>query len=315
MPHVETTKPCACSAIIGLFSSSHSEASFRVRLLEKFLLVVTKMTSDGKSPDAERSQFEMQVLACLQSLKSDMQSMTDRLEKVEEATKEIDEPQALGASSSGSAQRASTNHVCSTPRDPPSKSWAERMDEEDPIEGLSMEIDDGAGDEHDAKGIRLFTVSDRTESFLRPLFAAPLPNSARRQLRERFGAPNLPFTASPHLDKVLKSMVPASAKTRDAELARLQALALDAVGPLARIVEDATNGQLTAEDNMDAVQTSLRLLGNLSAQCNRLRRTAVLKNLNPRIADMAEEDGLYREAGLGLFGEASAERQKSATRS
>ena len=98
-------------------------------------------------------------------------------------------------------------------------------------------------------------------------------------------------------------MLPSTIKARDTELARVLALALDAVGPLVRIVKDAHNGQLTAEENLNVVQTSLRLLGNLNAQCNRLRRTAALKSLNPRIADMAEKDSLYREAGINLFRE------------
>ena len=61
-------------------------------------------------------------------------------------------------------------------------------------------------------------------------------------------------------------MLPSTTKARDTELAKatVQALALDAVGPLVRIVEDAHNGQPTAEDNLNGVQTSLRLLGNLN---------------------------------------------------
>jgi len=271
------------------------------------------MASDGTmSPlTSEPASFEHQVMAYLQGLKTDMQSMSSRLEKVEKDHEESK------TSPPRPAQRALTDTVLSTPRETSSSnslSWAEMMDLEDEQQlmddcEVSKSEQDG-GEEHDAKGIRLFPTSERTESFLRPLFASPLPNSTRRQLRERFGSPNLPFTAAPHLDKVLKSRLPAATKSKDKELAKLQALALDAVGPLCKIVEDAHSGQLTARDNLDAVQTSLKLLGNLSAQCNRIRRTAILQSLNPRIADMAEEDEVYRNAGLNLFGEGFCRKAK-----
>ena len=294
MSHDKFTKPCVCSTFIGHFSSSHSEAlGFRSSIeTDSSFIFVTKMASDSKSPDViQSSPFEMQVMACLKELKTDMQSMSDRLERVED--------------SAGPARRAQMDHV-TFPRQSPAKSWGKRMEEEDPIENSLMEVNE---DDIDAKGIRLFPVSDWTESFLRPIFS-PFANPARRQLRDRYGLPNVPCTAFPHLDKVLKPMLPAPTKTRDTELARVQSLALDAFGPLVRIVEDAQNGQLTAERTVEAVQTSLRLLGNLSANCNRMRRTTALKSLNPRIVDMADEDSLYCDAGLNLFGDGFCRKVK-----
>ena len=46
------------------------------------------------------------------------------------------------------------------------------------------------------------------------------------------------------------------------------------------------------------------------SQCNGLSRTTALKSLNPQIADMAEEDSLYREAGLNFFGEGFCRKAK-----
>ena len=143
-------------------------------------------SDDGKSPDVrssaaspavEHSPFERQVMACLQSLKTDMQSMSNRLDKVESSGKEIDESKTPSASPIGSARRASANCPAPpTPQDSSSKSWADTMDEEDPIDGSSsMDVEDGAGEEHDAKGTHLFPISVRTESLLRPNFATPPP--------------------------------------------------------------------------------------------------------------------------------------------
>ena len=212
------------------FSSSHREAlGFRSSIeTDSYFIFVTKIASDGKSPDViQPSPFEMRVMACLKELKTDKQSMPDHLERVED--------------SAGPARRARMHHVTS-PRQSRAKSWGERMEEEDPIENSSMEVNE---DDIDARGIRLFPVSDGTASFLRPIFSSPLASPARHQLRDRYVHPDVPCTASPHLDNVLKPMLPAPTKTRETELARVQSMGLDAV--VVRIVKDAQNGQLTAE--------------------------------------------------------------------
>ena len=75
--------------------------------------------------------------------------------------------------SQGLAQRACTHRINSTPKESSSLSWAETMEKEDPIEGpssLGMEVD---GEEHDARGMRLFNLTDRTESLIRPHFSGP----------------------------------------------------------------------------------------------------------------------------------------------
>ena len=59
-----------------------------------------------------------------------------------------------------------------------------------------MEVEEAAGGEPSTEGIKLFTLADKAEAFIRPacLSPAPLPNSTRRQLVERFGKPSLPCT-------------------------------------------------------------------------------------------------------------------------
>ena len=51
------------------------------------------------------------------------------------------------------------------------------------------------------------------------------------------------------------------------------------------------------------VQTSARLLGNLSAFCSRLRNyggLSVLQSANWRIVNMADEDEIFQDAGRKL---------------
>ena len=251
------------------------------------------------------------MMALLQGIKNDMQSMSDRLSKVEKEQ-----------SSPASAGRPSTNRMAAQSASPVGLSnhlsWAERMEEHDRMIEDTPEEDHAAKNmadveedyEVDAKGAKLFQVSDQTFGFLKQSFTGTLANTTRRQTREKFGLPNTPFTATPSLDKVLRSRVTQATKSRDKELARLQSLALDAVGPLSFIVEEALKGRLLAADNLEAAQSALRLLGNFSNQCNRLRRTNVLTNLNTSLVDMAEEDEIFKDAGQELFGAGFCKKAK-----
>ena len=60
---------------------------------------------------------------------------------------------------------------------------------------------------------------------------------------------------------------------------------------------------------LEAVQSAVKLLGNFSA-CNRERRQIALSSLNPRIADMAEDDSIFTEVRQNLFGEGFYKKAK-----
>ena len=100
-----------------------------------------------------------------------------------------------------------------------------------------------------------------------------IPTTSRRQTRERFGDPKCPPTRVP---KLVKDRVSQEAVKLDKAMARLQALFLDAVGPLATILEEGENGSLTADKAMTAVKTALRFIGNASIQMSRERRKRTL---------------------------------------
>ena len=88
-------------------------------------------------------------------------------------------------------------------------------------------------------------------------------------------------------------------------------LPLDGMFPLCRLLNDAHSGKLHLRDiALDAVQTSIRLLGSVTTHCNRLRRTSALQNLNRGIVDVAEEDSIFKNAGIRLFGEGFSEKAK-----
>ena len=97
--------------------------------------------------------------------------------------------------------------------------WAERME-------LETEALSSSGDE-----IRPVKVREETELVLQKAFV-PLKNQDRRALRRQFLVPDMLLTMAPKLDKVMAAECVPAVRSSDQTLARLQALMLDAVGPL-----------------------------------------------------------------------------------
>ena len=273
------------------------------------------MASDELQSVSEMEQImsylrtlQADVQTGMQSVRSDLQSLSDRLQKVEEGESQSQTP----SPSPRPAQRASTDVLPSLPSS--SRSWADRVAQEEDVDAFehSMDLNVEPGD--DAKGIRIFPLEEATESFLSQALSSPLPSQVRRQLRERFGKPNLPKATTPQLDNVMRPLMSSQAKGRDKELAKIQTFCLDAFAPLARYINEANSdsGQLSAADYLEMVRTSARLLGNrrLSAFCSRLRRSSVLQTVNSRIVDMADEDEIFQDAGRKLFGEGFTKKAK-----
>ena len=169
---------------------------------------------------------------------------------------------------------------------------------------VTWDVDDD--DLTETKGDKLFKVGERTEKFLDSHFSGPVPN----QTRDKYGAPSTTGTACPTMDKVIKGRLPAATKLRDRQLAKQQALMLDAVGPVTYILESAVKGELTQKAAIEAAQTALKLLGNASGNANRERRKSALQSLNPRLVDMAEDEAIYKTAGPLLFGEGFTKKAK-----
>ena len=194
------------------------------------------------------------------------------------------------------------------PRSESTLHWADRDDEVMDYEAeVTWDVDDD--DLTETKGVKLFKVGERTEKFLDHFFG-PLPNQTRRQWRDKYGAPSTAGTACPTIDKVLKGRLPAATKLRDRQLAKQQALMLDAVGPVTYILESAAKGELTQKPAIEAIQTALKLLGNASGIANRERRKSGLQSLNPRLVAMAEDEAIYKTAGTLLFGEGFTKKAK-----
>ena len=113
-----------------------------------------------------------------------------------------------------------------------------------------------------------------------------------------------------NLDKVIKSRLPTVTKSRDRQLAKQQALTLDAVGPVTYILEEAVKGQLNKKQWM----MQHRLLYDSSAMprlhASREWRKNALQSMNTRLLDMAEDDAMYKLAAPFLFGEGFCKKAK-----
>ena len=111
------------------------------------------------------------------------------------------------------------------------------MELEDEVEGQG----DSPVDRTGGNKICLTQVHECTEDFLRKAFTA-VSSTDRRQLRQQFIVLDMPFTTAPRLDKVMAAECSKSLKSADNLLSRIQALFLDAMGPLSGLLEKVNNG-------------------------------------------------------------------------
>lgn len=203
---------------------------------------------DDDALSQQQSSFETRVLQMLGHLSDDMQSMGERLCDLEgrQTSTDVDaasiasiaEGEAHGSTTctgtkpaqSAKGKGPSPLAIASSDETDPNL-WANR-DEESMDYNFEVHFDDEEEDSIEAKGVKLFKVSEKTEKFLNNAFSSGSANTIRRQWRDKYGAPQTTATACPSLDKVIKSRLPAVTKSRDRQLAKQQALMLDAVGPL-----------------------------------------------------------------------------------
>jgi hypothetical protein len=188
--------------------------------------------------------------------------------------------------------------------------WSERPLDETPDYNLQLSWDDeDLGDESSATS-NLFSISENTSKLLQDSFLKAIPNPARKQLREKHGDPRCPPTRVPKLDKMVRDRMSQGAVKLDRSLTRLQALCVDAVGPLASLVELAERNQLTAEGAVALSKLALRFVGNASIQFSRERRKRAIEEMNGKLVELAEKDSIYEKAAPMLFGDEFAKEAK-----
>ena len=69
-----------------------------------------------------------------------------------------------------------------------------------------------------------------------------------------------------------------STKSADHQLSRIQALFLDAAGPLSGLLDSINQGiEVTLDDVESVVKAALTFLGNASSQCTALKKVNILE--------------------------------------
>ena len=96
----------------------------------------------------------------------------------------------------------------------------------------------------------------------------------------------------------------------DQLLARMQALCVDAIGPLVTLLELAEQDQLTAERVVTLTKLALRFVGSASVQVSRERRKRAIEEMNGKLVELVEKDSIYEKAAPLLFGDQFAKEAK-----
>ena len=184
--------------------------------------------------------------------------------------------------------------------------------QKNPSSGDSNSRQKDSDDEGDDSSGRLVQLTETTKSFLEAAFSGTMSNEDRRKRVEKVGVPDCDQVRCPKLDGVLKAVLPRDAIKADGYLSRLQQFWLDAVAPLAALLENAEAGELTPEKAVSAAQTALYLMGNAHQQTAQERRKKLILKLNPSLKFMAEDAKSFSSAAPMLFGEEFA-KQATAT--
>ena len=152
------------------------------------------------------------------------------------------------------------------------------------------------------------SVPQEVESFLKGCVAAPLTNTQRKGMLEKFPRPQVQEVRPPKLDPTLKLLVPKSASGHDGWLQKMQALALDAYGPLVSLLGREEDNVPSYEETKSAIRCSLKLMGNLFARLSQERRRKALCAINKDLGHMADEKF---GSGQSLFGDKVVDRIKA----
>ena len=178
--------------------------------------------------------------------------------------------------------------------------WADRDDGELPDYGETIYWEPDPDSEDPDSEVQ--KLSATTSRIVQEAFSHSIPNERRRNLKRKLPTPDTPHTKCPKLDPAIQSRLPKHAKDADRNLARLQTLVLDAAAPLINTLEAARVGSLTTREAAESAQLALKLLGNASANISIERRHKATTHLNPELSTLVQDEGSFKESAPLLFG-------------
>ena len=158
---------------------------------------------------------------------------------------------------------------------------------------------------------KVVEVSERTKKFLQEKCTRRVPNSERREIREKFPFPKVPATRPAQLDPMMRSEASTAAKAADKQLAKVQTLLLDSLAPLTSVIESHHKGDtLDLKEVVQAVRSGITLIGNANAHLLHLRRERIVNEMNKALLPIVGDDDNFKEAAPLLFGTEFAKKSK-----
>ena len=273
-------------------------------------------SSDPIDQSAESDEVRQVLREMSETFSRQMAAMSGQLSTLSERLDNVERP-----GRQRSVQDTILDSAISTESERISHLWCDRpLDEPLPREPLSWPDEDDAADDgtDDADGCQLHRVTPATENVLRDAFSKTVPNATRRRWRRTYGMPASDHTKCPKLDATLRPQVPKEGKDADRALSRLQTFVLDAIGPLASLLEQKQAGRLTAESAADAATQALRFLDNAHAHISTERRKRIITHFNADLRPLVEDADRFQSAAPLLFGkdfEKSAKEHVDSVRS
>ena len=128
-----------------------------------------------------------------------------------------------------------------------------------------------------------YKVEESTELFLWEVFTT-MDNNDHKDLQSKFIVPDTPFSTPPHLDKVMAAECSKSVKSADHSRSHIQALFLDAVGPLTGLLDSINKEDEIVEGSTEGCPD---LLGKCFQHTD--RSSAILEECNKDLMSFGQD--------------------------
>ena len=171
-------------------------------------------------------------------------------------------------------------------------------DDKDNRDGNQSDDDDEPGRSNGSDSC--FKLSEEGEAFLEAACDSHMEYKTRVAQATRYGKPDSKWTTCPELSAVVAATLPKGAVKEDKVAFRTQQMYMEAIAPLAALLEDA----------IPMVQSAIMLLGDAAQHHTSLRRKAILQYLNPQLQALMK-DADFKQSQPFLFGEDFGDKAKA----
>jgi len=226
--------------------------------------------------------------------------LKELLAKVDSLTKEVDDLKAKGDGRVYPQKRQ---------RDGEDDGDGNESHDGDNVDDRDGDLSDTGEVEGDGSQASRFTVSAEGDAFLEATFDSRLSYKDRKKQVAKYGEPDSKWTICPSISPVVAATLPATAIKDDKVAFRSQEMYMEAIAPLAAVLESTDDEKFTIREAIPMVQTAIRLLGDAVQHQSSLRRKAIMQHLNPQLQTLMKEVDFKGSQPL-LFGEDFGEKAK-----